>query len=339
MTTEERTAPAGSPTKIGGPASPSQLGWRSWWGALRRTVTEFNNDNLTDWAAALTYYGILSLFPGLLVLIAALRLTGAATTQRVLDGITGLAPGAARDVLSRAADNLLQGQKSTAGLLALVGLAGALWSSSGYVGAFMRASNVIYDVPEGRPLWKTLPIRLALTVATGVCIAASAGAIVLTGGVAEQLGAFLGIGEVTVLIWDIAKWPVLVVLISLVFALLYWASPNAQHRGFRWISPGSVLAVVVWLASSAGFALYVTNFGSYNKTYGSVASVIIFLIWLWLSNIAVLLGAELEAELQRARAAEGGHPLEAEPYMKLRDTRAIKEDENRGVSPEPAPGS
>ena len=311
------------PTAEQGPPKPTQLGGRGWWHALKRTVKQVNEDNLTDWAAALTYYGVLSLFPGLLVLIAALRLTGKSTTQRVLDGLTGIAPGPVRSILTSAVSNLQHGQQSTAGVLAVVGVVGALWSASSYVAAFMRAANAIYDVPEGRPVWKTLPVRLGITVLTGVIVAAAALAVILTDGIAHQLGRLLHLGSSVVFVWDVAKWPVLVLLISLLFAILYWAAPNARHGGFRWVSPGGLLAVVLWLVASAGFALYVANFGSYNKTYGSLAAVIVFLVWMWISNLAILLGAEFDAEMQRGRAMEAGHPPQDEPYMDLRDTRKI----------------
>ena len=192
-------------------------------------------------------------------------------------------------------------------------MATALWLASRYVAAFMRASNAIYDVPEGRPVWKTLPIRVGVTVVVMVLLAVSAVAVVATGGLAERLGRLLGIGRTPVKVWDLAKWPVLLLIVGFLFALLYWASPNARQP-FRWITPGGILAVVVWVVASAAFALYVANFNSYNKTYGSLASVIIFLVWLWLSNTAILLGAELNAELERGRAIAAGHPPDQEPW-------------------------
>jgi YihY family inner membrane protein len=200
----------------------------------------------------------------------------------------------------------------------------ALWSASNYIAAFMRASNAIYDVPEGRPVWKTLPIRIAVTVVVMVLLAASAVAVVATGGLADRLGRLLGLGRAVVTAWDLVKWPVLLLIVGFLFALLYWASPNAK-QGFRWVTPGGTLAVVVWVIASVAFAIYVANFGSYNKTYGSLASVIIFLVWLWLSNTAILLGAELNAELERSRAIAAGHPPDEEPYMELRDTRKLRE--------------
>jgi YihY family inner membrane protein len=307
----------------GAPERPTQLSGGSWWAAVKRTVREFQVDNLKDWAAALTYYGVLSIFPALLVLISLIDLAGQATIGTLLGNLGQVAPGSVDQILGSAIKNLRQTHGS-AGVVAVVGLAAALWSASSYIAAFMRASNAIYDVPEGRPVWKTLPIRIAVTVVVMVLLAASAVMVVVTGGLADRIGGLLGIGSAAVTAWDILKWPVLLVVVSFMFALLYWASPNAR-QGFRWVTPGGILAVVLWVVASAAFAVYVANFGSYNKTYGSLASVIIFLVWLWLSNIAILLGAELNAELERSRAIEAGHPPDAEPYMELRDTSKIRE--------------
>jgi membrane protein len=306
----------------GRPEGPADLSRRSWWGVLKRTVTQFRADNVTDWAAALTYYSVLSLFPGIIVLTAVLGLMGPSTTQSLIDIIRQTGTGSGTDLLVNAIREL-QGSRGLAGPLAVVGLAGALWTASGYVGAFTRAANAIYEMDEGRPIWKTLPLRIGLTAALVVLLAVCAAGVVATGGIAERVGQWVGIGSTGVVVWDIAKWPVLAVLVSLAFALLYWASPNVRHPGFRWLSPGSVLAVLVWVAASAGFAVYVANFGSYNKTYGSLAGVIIFLVWLWISNIAVLLGVEFDAELARGRSIERGHPPEREPFLPPRDTRAM----------------
>ena len=209
------------------------------------------------------------------------------------------------------------------GILAIAGLAGALWSASGYIAAFMRASNAIYDVPEGRPFWKTTPIRIGVTLVIMIMLVLCAVMVVVTGGLARHLGQVLGIGSVAVTVWDIAKWPVLLIIVSLMFAILYWVSPNAK-RGFRWVSPGGVVAVAGWLVASGLFAVYVANFGHYNKTYGSIAAVIIFLVWLWVSNLAILLGAEFDAELERGRAVAAGVPLGQEPYVQPRDLRKLR---------------
>ncbi|HEX5598824.1 MAG TPA: YihY/virulence factor BrkB family protein [Micromonosporaceae bacterium] len=312
----ERTA---DPDRTQAGASPTSR--RS---ALRRAVRRIWEEDLTDWAAALTYYGVLSIFPGLLVLVSLLGLLGDNTINQVRDSVAGLAPGPAGELLNTAIEQVQKGRAS-AGTVALLGLLGAFWSASGYIAAFIRAANTIYGVPEGRPIWKLLPIRIALTAAIGVMLLLSTLIVVFTGRLAGWGGELLGFGGTAMAIWHIIKWPVLLVLVSLIFETLYWASPNARHGGFRFISPGGLLAVVVWLAASAGFALYVTNFGSYNKTFGTLAAVAVFLVWLWLSNLAILLGATLDAELARGRAIANGHPVDQEPFLELRDDRKFRD--------------
>jgi membrane protein len=302
---------------IEAPEGPTRLTGRSWWGALKRTVRGYNADNLTDWAAALTYYAVLSIFPGILVLVSLLGLVGHAATDKLLKTLGTVAPGPARDILTNSVRGVSQAH-GIASVLAILGLVGALWSASGYVGAFMRAANAIYDVPEGRPIWKRLPVRLGVTVVTGVLASISAVIVVFTGPLAEQLGRLVGAGGVAVTVWGIAKWPVLALVVALMLAILYWASPNAR-QGWRWVSPGGLLALVIWIVASVGFGLYVSHFGSYNKTYGALGAVIIFLVWLWLSNLAILFGAEFDAELERSRAIAAGHPAGREPYVELRD--------------------
>ncbi len=310
------------------PDAPTKLGARSWWGVLKRTVSEFQDDNLTDWAAALTYYAILSIFPALLVLVSVLGLVGQSATQPLIDNVATVAPGAAKDIFTDAIRNLQRSQGS-AGILFVVGLAAALWSASGYVAAFMRASNSIYDVEEGRPVYKTLPVRVGLTLALLVLLAISAIAVVLTGGLAQKVGDVVGVGSTAVDAWGYAKWPVLLLIMSFLFALLYWAAPNVKQSGFRWISPGGLLAVIGWIIGSLIFAFYVANFGSYNKTYGALGGVIIFLLWLWISNIMVLLGAEFNAELERGRAIAGGmRPEDKEPFVEPRDTKKMEDDDD-----------
>ncbi len=247
------TAPeAGSRGAGGAPDQPTDLSRRSWWGVLRRTVREFNEDNLTDWAAALTYYAVL-------VLVSVLGLFGHSVIQPLIDNMGAIAPGPVGEILRTGAHSLTEA-KGAAGVLAVAGVVGAVWSASGYVAAFMRASNAIYDVPEGRPIWKTLPIRIGVTVVVGVMLAASALMVVFTGRLADKVGHALDAGSVVLTTWGIIKWPILLVLVSLMFAILYWASPNAKQGGFRWVTPGGLLAVLVWILASVGFAVYVANF-------------------------------------------------------------------------------
>ncbi|MFJ9038782.1 YihY/virulence factor BrkB family protein [Streptomyces sp. NPDC102406] len=310
------------------PDTPSDLPKRSWGAVLKGSLREFQDDELTDRAAALTYYGVLSLFPALLVLVSLLGVTGKSTTDKVLSNLKSLAPGSARDIITRAVEQL-QGNAGTGSLVAIISLVLAVWSASGYVAAFIRSANAVYDMPEGRPIWKVLPVRVGVTVVLMVLATMSALIVVFTGGIARQAGDLLGVGDSALTVWSIVKWPVLVVLVTIMIAILYWATPNAKVKGFRWITPGSVLALVVWLIASAGFAFYVANFASYNKTYGTMAGVIVFLVWLWVSNLAVLLGLEFDAETARQRAVAGGHPPEAEPYTEPRDTRAWDERDRR----------
>jgi membrane protein len=307
-----------------GPDGPTDVGRGGWWAVLKRTVQEFRDDNLSDWAAALTYYGVLAIFPALIVLTSVLGLIGESATKPLLDELGNVAPGPANDILTSAIKNL-QGDQGAAGVLFVVGLLAALWSASSYVAAFMRASNAIYDMEEGRPVWKTLPVRLGMTIVLLLLLVVTTLAVVLTGGIAKSAGDLVGLGSTAVTVWNIAKWPVLLLIVSLMFAFLYWAAPNVKQPGFRWVSPGGILAVVGWLVASGAFAFYVSNFSSYNKTYGALGGVIVFLVWLWISNSMILLGAEFNAELERQRAIEGGmRPKDKEPFAEPRDTRKIE---------------
>ena len=315
------------------PDTPAKLPKHAWGAVFKGALREFKDDELTDRAAALTYYGVLSLFPALLVLVSLLGLTGKSATDTVLTNLRQLTPGSARDIITRAVEQL-QGNTGTGSLMAVVGLVLAVWSASGYVAAFMRSANRVYDIPEGRPVWKVLPVRVGLTVVLMVLAVASALIVVFTGGIARQAGTALGIGDTAMTVWSIAKWPVLVVLVTVMIGLLYWAAPNAKVRGFRWITPGSFLALLIWMAASAGFAFYVANFASYNKTYGTMAGVIVFLVWLWISNLAILLGLEFDAETIRQRAIAGGLPPHQEPYTEPRDTRAWDETDLRRMDDE-----
>jgi len=319
----ERGAPADQATGgQDGPGKPAGPGRGSWAAAGRRALAGFKNDSLQDRAAALTYYGVQAIFPALLVLVSLLGLIGKSATQPLLTNLTAAAPASVQHILHTAITRL-QGSHGAAGLAAVIGIVLGIWSTSSYVAAFMRASNAIYDVPEGRPFWKTMPIRLGVTVVLMVLLIFSAVIVVVTGGLARHVGQVVGAGSAAITAWNIAKWPVLLILVSLMLALLYWASPNAK-QGFRWLSPGALLAIVVWLIASGLFALYVASFGHYNKVYGSIAGVIIFLIWLWIANLAVLLGAEFNAELQRGRAMALGAGPGAEPFVELRDTRKLR---------------
>ena len=279
------------------PRGPLSLRARAWWSVLKRTVREFQDDQLTDVAAGLTYYAVLAIFPALIALVSILGLIGPTATDPLIENVENLAPGPAQEILL---DSIRQiSSTPAAGLGLLLGLVGAIWSASGYVGGFSRASNRIYEVTESRPYWKLRPLQIAITVVMILVLAICAIAVVVTGPLAREVGDLVGAGETAVTIFDIAKWPVLVVAVMTMISALFWAAPDVRHPGFRWITPGGVVAVVLWIVVSGLFALYVANFGSYNATYGSLAAVIVFLVWLWLTNLAILFGAELNAELVR----------------------------------------
>ena len=294
-------------TKPSDAEHPRHLGGRAWVATLKRTVKEFQDDDLTDRAAALTYYGVLALFPALIALVSIVGLFGdpETVTDTITEVVEELAPGSASDTLSSTIQSLTD-DRGAAGVLLVVGTLGALNAASGYIGAFIRASNVIYEVEEGRPFYKLRPLQLAVTLIIVVAVGLVISALVLSGPLATAVGEALGLSDLAVTLYGVAKWPVLGLLVMGILGLLYYASPNARLTGVRWVTPGSLLALVVWLAASALFALYVANFGSYNKTYGTLGGAVTFLVWLWITNIAVLLGAELNAELERSREIEAG---------------------------------
>jgi membrane protein len=292
-----------------------------WFATLRRTATEFSEDNLTDWAAALTYYGLLSLFPALIALVSVVGVIGdpQSTTRTITDIVTRIGPESAAQTFSGPIESITSNQ-SRAGIALVVGLLIALWSASGYVGAFMRASNVIYETPEGRPIWKLRPLQMLVTLALVILMALVALGLVLTGPIVDAVAEPIGLSSTATTIWDIAKWPVLAALFVTMISILYYASPNVKLRGFKWVTPGSVVALVVWVLASAGFAFYVSNFGSYDKTYGALAGMVVLLIWLWITNLAILFGHELNAERERsAEIGEGKARADREIQLEPRD--------------------
>jgi membrane protein len=304
------------------PDEPSDLPARSWTHILKRTVKEFQDDNLTDWAAALTYYGVMSLFPMLVVLVALLGLVGQQSTITTM--IDSLRSAGLKDVASTVQGPLQEvvNNKGGAGALLGFGLLASLWSASGYIGAFMRACNAIYEVKEGRPFWKLRPLQVAITLVGVLLLSLVSIAVVVSGPVAKAVGSAVGLGSTAVTIWDIAKWPVMLVVVMGMIAGLYYVAPNVRQPRLRWVTPGGVVAVVVWVVASAGFGLYVSNFGSYGKTYGTLGGVITFLVWMWISNIALLFGAELDSELERERELKAGLPAQEE--LRLRPRQAAR---------------
>jgi membrane protein len=312
--------------------SPTDLTGRSWRYLLRRAVSEFSKDECTDLAAALTYYAILALFPGLIALLALVGLGGQQqsrdTVEAIMDVLSDLGAGSLIEDLDPTLVSLANAS-GTAGIAFASGLALALWSASGYVGSFGRAMNRVYEIKEGRPIWKLRPWLLLVTFLTVMLAALVCLALVLTGPVALAVGDAAGIGSSSVTIWNIAKWPFLLLAVITLVSVLYYATPNVRQPPFRWISPGAVLAVLAWLLASAGFGFYVSNFGSYNKSYGALAGVVVFLLWLWLTNLALLLGAELNVEVERARELQAGLPAERKIQLEPRDVRNIERSSDK----------
>ena len=317
--------------------SPTDLTARSWRYVLRKTLREFSDDECTDLAAALTYYAVLAVFPAAIALTSLLGLVGQGTSSvtTVLDIVGDLGGGSMVDSVR---DPLLEVSSTPgAGLAFVIGLAGALWSASGYVGAFGRAMNRVYEIGEGRPIWKLRPIMLLLTLVLVVLAAAVLLALIVTGPVTAAVGDAIGVGSSLQLAWSIAKWPVIFLVVMLIVGLLYYATPNVRQPKFRWVSVGAFVAIVTWALASAAFGFYVAGFSSYDKTYGTLAGVIAFLLWLWITNLALLFGAELDAELERGRELQSGVPAERELQLPARDTRNIdkarakqEDDERRG---------
>jgi membrane protein len=289
-------------------------------GTLKRTLKEFMEDNLTDWAAALTYYGVLAIFPAL---IALLSIIGLLTDPKTLtDALTAVVPQSAARTLNPVIEDLA-GNTAPVGIGLVIGLALAIWSASGYVGCFTRAANVVYETPEGRKIWKLKPLQLLITLVGVLFAAVILAMLVLSGPVVDAVGSAIGLGETGQTIWNVIKWPVVLVVLALMIAVLYYSTPNVRLRGFKWVSPGAAVAIVVAIVASALFAFYVGNFGSYNKTYGALAGVIVFLIWFWLINLALLFGIELDAEIERTRQLKEGVPR-AEKEIQLDAREAPK---------------
>jgi membrane protein len=307
--------------------SPTALPRSSWQDTLKRTVLEFKEDKLNHWGAALTYYSVLSLFPALLVLVSLVGLVGNAerVTKVLTDTVSELGPSSAASTFQAPIESITS-NRGGAGIMFVVSLLGALWAASGYVSAFTDASNTIYEVDEGRPFWKLKPLQIVVTLVLILMAAMVALALVLSGPIVGALGGALGISDTALTVWRYAKWPAMVVLVLVIFGVLYYTGPNAKVSGVRWVSGGAIVALIAWIAASIAFALYVSNFGSYNKTYGALGGVVVFLLWLWLTNLAILLGAEFNAETERAKQLHGG-VAGAEEELKLPEREPASEQQ------------
>jgi membrane protein len=299
--------------------SPIALPRSTWKGTLARTAVEFKHDKLNHWGAALTYYAVLSLFPALLVLVSLVGLFASPerVTKVLTDTVSQLGPASAAKTFQGPIESITA-NRGAAGVMFVVGVLSALWAASGYVSAFADASNTIYEVEEGRPFWKLKPLQVVITFVLIVLASLVALALVLSGPVVGALGASLGISDMALTAWRLAKWPAMVILVLVIFGALYYTSPNARVTGVRWVTGGALLALALWVLASIALALYVANFGSYDKTYGTLGGVVVFLVWLWVTNMAILLGAEFNAETERARQIETGVPG-AEDDLKLQE--------------------
>ncbi|MEU1645247.1 YihY/virulence factor BrkB family protein [Micromonospora zamorensis] len=302
------------------PRRMRQLSWRTWRGVLVRSVQNFVNDNCSDWAAALTYYGVLAVFPSAIVIVALVGLVSSG--EQTVDTIVELAGQVgAGSVLSDDEDGVVGVirtvvlDQSNPKLLLSFGLLGALWSASGFIGAFTRASNAIYGVDEGRPVWKLRPLQIGLAAITLVLLAVVALGLIVSGPVTDAVGDLINAGGLARTVWSVAKWPVLAMIMMSLLSLLFWIAPNVRQPRFRWLTPGGAVALVSWAVASFGFGLYVTNFSSYDTTYGSLGAAIAFLVWLYLSNSALMLGVQINAEVQRGRQLQAGDPDPEEPVL------------------------
>lgn len=311
------------------PDSPQRLEKSSWKLILKRTFREFSTDKCTDLAASLTYYGILSIFPALIALLSLLGVfgQGKSASKAILGIITDVAPGSTAKLLQGPIENAVNSPAS--GIALALGIVLAIWSASGYVGAFSRAMNRIYEIDEGRPFWKLKPQQLLVTVITLVLVTIVALILVVSGPVTQAIGDTFGLGTAPRIAWEIAKWPILLLVVVVIIAVLYYATPNAQQPKFRWISMGAVIAIVVLAIATFVFAFYVATFANYEKTYGPLAGVIVFLLWIWIANLALLFGAEFDAETERGRELQAG--MEAEETIQLppRDTRQSEKSETK----------
>jgi membrane protein len=304
------------------PASAPSGRLGSWRHTLAAAFAKFNRDQATDLAASLTYYSVLALFPALLALVSLFGVFGQgdSTVQALLQLLNDMGQGEAAHQLEGPISSMVNA--GGAGAALVIGIAGALWSASGYVGAFARAMNRIYAVPEGRPMVRLRLQQLAITLVLIILAGLVLLGLVMSGSIAQAVGGAIGFGDEALAVWGWAKWPVIVVVVVGIVAILYYATPNVRQPRFRWLSVGAAVAILVWAVVSTGFGYYVTNFGSYNRTYGSLAGIIVFLLWLWLTNVALLFGAEVDVELERTRELRAGIHAERTVQLAPRDTRA-----------------
>lgn len=306
------------------PDGAPQLTKRSWSYVLHKSWREFSDDQCPDVAAGLTYYAVLSLFPAVIAVLSLVGVVGDPQTSvdKVIKILQPLVSPSTLTTVQPALESLANSRGAGIGLV--VGLMGALWSASGYVGAFGRAMNTVYEIDEGRPFWKLRPLMLLVTLVAVLLVAVVLVMLIVSGPLAASIGSVIGLSSQAVTVWSIVKWPVIVGIVVGIVAILYYATPNVKQPKFRWISVGAVAAILVWVLASLAFALFVSNFGNYNRTYGSLAGAVLGLLWLWITNLALLFGAELDSEIQRGRQLQAGIAAEEDLQLPARDSQGIE---------------
>lgn len=289
---------------------------------LTRSVSEFLRDRGPDLAGSLTFYGVLSLFPAVLVMVSLLGVfgQGGRTIDAIMDMLSDIASPEVLDPIRGPVEQLVT--TPAAGTALVVGTAVSLWTASRYVRALARAMNSVFGVEEGRPLWRLWPSGYLLTAALVLLASVGALALVFTGPVAERVGGWIGLGDTALTVWEFAKWPAGMLAAVVALAILYRFAPNVAGRKFSWVSLGAAVALVVIGVATLGFNFFVANFSNFNEVYGSLTGVIVFLLWLWLVNIAVVYGVRLDAEVLRVRQLREGVAAEDQLVLTPRDISA-----------------
>ncbi|MFN8107526.1 MAG: YihY/virulence factor BrkB family protein [Nocardioidaceae bacterium] len=288
-----------------------------------RVAKEFMKDQSLDMAAALTYYAVFAIFPAMIAVFSAVGLVS--DPQRVIAKIEEVLTPLIRESTLDRVMTVLDGVAASrgAGILAVASIVIALWAASAYVNAFRRMMNRIYGVQEGRALWKLRPLMALVTLVSLALVMLMMLIMIISGPISEAVGKVLGFGEDVAHLWDLLKLPVLLIFLVVSVAILYQATPNVKFPKLRLFSTGSVVAIGAIVVASVGLTFYVRNFANYNQVYGSLAGVIVFMLWMWIINIALLCGAELDAELERGRQLHDGQAAEESLLLPLRDDRAI----------------
>lgn len=325
--TQRKEATAPDPDDPRKPDSPAEITRPSWRYVFKRAAFEFTSDGCTDLAAALTYFAVLSLFPALLAVLSLLGTVGQG--EATADWIIGFLRANAPAELATLMDEPIRqiATQGGSGIALVTGILGAVWAASGYVGAFGRAMNKVYEVEEGRPAWVLRPVQVLVTLALLVLIVVVLGLFLLAGPLGE---ATLGRTVATTIGW--VSWPAAGLAGVVVLAVLYYATPNVRQPRFRWISVGALVALVGMTLAAVGFTFYVANFSKYNAMYGTVGSVIVLLLGLWIMGNLMLFGAEVDAELERGRELQAGIVAEETLQLPPRDTRQVERTKRKSIA-------